>query len=213
MTALGIALLILVLLVLLLPMGAEVSYRGSLRVRLRIGLLRLSVYPPADGKTAGGSRKKSERRPTQEKKTSRRLPNRRQIAYTLDTLLPALFQSLSRLGRRLSVPVLRLHIAFGGEDPADTALLYGKAQAASAALVPALERLVRVRETDLRFSADYDAPQTVAAGEIAIEARLGALLALGGAMLKHLAAWLRGYRALAAEEEKTRASADAASAA
>ena len=141
-------------------------------------------------------------------------PNRRQIRYSVDTLVPALWRALVRFGRRIRVPLLRLHVVFGGEDPADVAVLYGKSQAVAAALLPLLEGVVRFGETDVQLATDYRAERTVLTGEIDIQIRLWALAALGCSLLKSVVTWLRGYRALKAESEQTeRKAAGAASAA
>ena len=141
-------------------------------------------------------------------------PNRRQIRYSVDTLVPALWRALVRFGRRIRVPLLRLHVVFGGEDPADVAVLYGKFQAVAAALLPLLEGVVRFGETDVQLATDYRAERTVLTGEINIQIRLWALAALGCSLLKSVVTWLRGYRALKAESEQTeRKAAGAASAA
>ncbi len=212
MTALWIALGILALLLLLawMPVGVEAAYAGSLQVRVRAGFLRFSVYP------AEKAAKAAEKQRTAKGKSSsgaeakkRRLPNRRQLAYAADTLLPDLFRALGRLGRRVRIPVLRVRGVFAGEDPADTAILCGKVQAAAAVLLPALERLVRVDQADVSFSADYQAEQTDISGEIRLRVCLGDLLLLGCAVLRSAVSWLREYRALA-EEEKPAGAASAA---
>ena len=94
------------------------------------------------------------------------------------------------------------------------AALYGKSQAAAAALLPLLEGVVRFGETDVQLATDYRAERTVLTGEIDIQIRLWALAALGCSLLKSVVTWLRGYRALKAESEQTeRKAAGAASAA
>ena len=107
---------------------------------------------------------------------------------------------MERLGRWIQIPVLRLRVVFAGEDPADVAVLYGKAQAAAAAALPLLERCVRIGETDVRLTADYAAEETAASGELRVRIRLGALLVLGVSALGSVVSWLRGYRALEKQE-------------
>ena len=217
MTALWIVLDIfcLVLLLLLVPVGAEVSYRGALRLSLRLGPLRFGIYPSRGG-TSHKAEKNAGRRETNGSgaggKKSLSPPNRRQIFYMLDTLPPLLCRLLRRVGRRLRLPVLRLHVVFAGEDPADTALLYGRAQAVASALLPLLEQAVSVGKTDIQFSADYGAPHILGDGELQVRIRLGALLALGCGALREAFVWLRGYQALAQPEIQERAT-DAVSAA
>ena len=218
MAALYMVLGFLALLLLLawMPVGVRAGYCGDLRVQVRVGPLHFTVYP---SEKAGKSRKKSQRNGGKdhtaadaEQKKPFRLPNRRQLAYTADTLLPVLWGVLGRMGRRLRIPFLRLHVTFGGEDPADTAALYGKAQAAAGTVLPALEELICIGETDVRMKTDYQADCTEVCVDTAIEIRLGALAVAGCAALRGVTAWLRGYRALA-EEKQSEPSADAAGAA
>lgn len=217
MTALYIVLGLVALLLVLgwMPLEADAVFDGGLQVQIKVGFLRFRVYPPRKkektakkAKTAesqkGSKAKKKEKQPF-------RFPNRRQAAYTLDTLVPALWRALVRFGRRIRIPVLRLHVVFGGEDPAETAVLYGRVQAAAAAGVPLLEALVRIGETDVKFLTDYTAERTVVSGRIRVHIRLWVLVALGCSMLKSVAVWLSGYRAR--EEKKGKMQRNAAGAA
>lgn len=215
MTALWVLLGLVALLLMLawMPVGAAVTYDSAFRVRVQVGFLRFTVYPaPKEGKKEKKGKKKQSEAKMEKKPFSS--PNRRQIRYSVDTLVPALWRALVRFGRRIRVPLLRLHVVFGGEDPADVAALYGKSQAVAAALLPLLEGVVRFGETDVQLATDYRAERTVLTGEINIQIRLWALAALGCSLLKSVVTWLRGYRALKAESEQTeRKAAGAASAA
>lgn len=214
MTALWVLLGLVALLLMLawMPVGAAVTYDSAFRVRVQVGFLRFTVYPaPKEGKKEKKGKKKQSEAKMEKKPFSS--PNRRQIRYSVDTLVPALWRALVRFGRRIRVPLLRLHVAFGGEDPADVAALYGKSQAVAAALLPLLEGVVRFGETDVQLATDYRAERTVLTGEIDIQIRLWALAALGCSLLKSVVTWLRGYRALKAESEQTERKAAGASSA
>ena len=203
MTALYLVLGLIALLFALgwMPLGVDAAYdEAKFTVRIHVGFLRFQVYPARKAEKTEKPAKQKESAAAEEEKPPSRPPNRRQILYTVQTLLPALWRALAALGRRIQISVLRLHVVFGGEDPADVALLYGRAQAAAGAFLPMLERLVRVQRTDVRLSTDYTAEQTAISGEIGLRIRLWALVALVCSMLKHVMAWLRGYRALATEE-------------
>lgn len=214
MTALWVLLGLVALLLMLawMPVGAAVTYDSAFRVRVQVGFLRFTVYPaPKEGKKEKKGKKKQSEAKMEKKPFSS--PNRRQIRYSVDTLVPALWRALVRFGRRIRVPLLRLHVVFGGEDPADVAVLYGKSQAVAAALLPLLEGVVRFGETDVQLATDYRAERTVLTGEINIQIRLWALAALGCSLLKSVVTWLRGYRALKAESEQTERKAAGASSA
>ena len=155
MTALWVLLGLVALLLMLawMPVGAAVTYDSAFRVRVQVGFLRFTVYPAAkEGKKEKKGKKKQSEAKMEKKPFSS--PNRRQIRYTVDTLVPALWRALVRFGRRIRVPLLRLHVVFGGEDPADVAALYGKSQAAVATLLPLLEGVVRFGETDVQLATD-----------------------------------------------------------
>ena len=214
MTALWVLLGLVALLLMLawMPVGAAVTYDSAFRVRVQVGFLRFTVYPaPKEGKKEKKGKKKQSEAKMEKKPFSS--PNRWQIRYSVDTLVPALWRALVRFGRRIRVPLLRLHVVFGGEDPADVAVLYGKSQAVAAALLPLLEGVVRFGETDVQLATDYRAERTVLTGEINIQIRLWALAALGCSLLKSVVTWLRGYRALKAESEQTERKAAGASSA
>ena len=214
MTALWVLLGLVALLLMLawMPVGAAVTYDSAFRVRVQVGFLRFTVYPaPKEGKKEKKGKKKQSEAKMEKKADSS--PTRPQIRYTVDTLVPALWRALVRFGRRIRVPLLRLHVVFGGEDPADVAVLYGKSQAVAAALLPLLEGVVRFGETDVQLATDYRAERTVLTGEINIQIRLWALAALGCSLLKSVVTWLRGYRALKAESEQTERKAAGASSA
>ena len=214
MTALWVLLGLVALLLMLawMPVGAAVTYDSAFRVRVQVGFLRFTVYPAAkEGKKEKKGKKKQSEAKMEKKPFSS--PNRWQIRYSVDTLVPALWRALVRFGRRIRVPLLRLHVVFGGEDPADVAVLYGKSQAVAAALLPLLEGVVRFGETDVQLATDYRAERTVLTGEINIQIRLWALAALGCSLLKSVVTWLRGYRALKAESEQTERKAAGASSA
>ena len=210
MTAFIVAAVLLLLLGLLAwtPIGVQVVFDGELRIRAQFGILHVAVYPPRNtGKTKKTKRAvpagtKSEEGGGSAKKPFR-FPNRRQLTYTAEVLVPALGRVLHQIGLQLQVRQLRLHILFGGEDPADVALAYGRAQAAVSVLLPQVERLVRVKERQFLLSTDYGAERTVWSGILDIRLRLGPLLILTFSILKSLIVWLRGYRALSQEQENS----------
>ena len=79
---------------------------------------------------------------------------------------------LGQLRRRIVLRRLTLHAYFGGEDPADAALNYGRAWAAIGAATPLLEACFRIKkrsvgdylcdgETKIRLYAEAHATLTV----------------------------------------------------
>lgn len=199
------AVLAVLLLIALTPVGVHAAYDGALTVRLRIGPLRLTVYPPQD-KGAGeepAKRRKKRKKPkkTGEKKPLPR-PNREQIRYSLQVLPPLLRRAVGRTRRRILTAPLRLFVVFGGEDPADVAELYGKAQAVLSTAYPALKRLVRIRKDAVGLYTDYEREDIFFRGELGIRIRAGDAALVGLSAAAGLVRWLIGYRRRADRPER-----------
>lgn len=197
--------LVLLLLIALTPVGVHAAYDGALTVRLLIGPFRLTLYPPKateEGKPPPKKREKKEKpKKAKEKKPFPR-PNRQQIRYSLQVLPPLLKKAVGRTRRRILLAPLRALVVFGGEDPADVAELYGKAQAVLSTVYPALKRLVRVREDAVNLYTDYDSETIFFRGEIGVRIRIGDVAIIGISAAAGLVKWLIGYRRRADKLEK-----------
>ncbi len=145
-------------------------------------------------------KKKAEKKP-------RAKINREQILYSLETLPPILGRALKRTGRRLRLTPLKVHLLVAGPDPADTALLYGRLEAALGAALPALHRLVRIKDQDVRLFLDFQREQMDLIADVGLSLRPWDLVSVGlragGSLLK----WYLRFRKLAsppppAEEPK-----------
>ncbi len=189
--------LVLLLLIALTPVGVYAVYDGALTVRLLIGPFRLTLYPPKakeEGKPPSKKRKNGEEpKKVKEKKPFPR-PNREQIRYSLQVLPPLLKKVVGRTRRRILLAPLRVLVVFGGEDPADVAELYGKAQAVLGTVYPVLRRLVRIREDAVNLYTDYDSATIFFRGEIGVRIRVGDMAIIGISASAGLVKWLIGYR-------------------
>ena len=189
--------LVLLLLIALTPVGVYAAYDGALTVRLLIGPFRLTLYPPKakeEGKPPSKKRKNGEEpKKVKEKKPFPR-PNREQIRYSLQVLPPLLKKVVGRTRRRILLAPLRVLVVFGGEDPADVAELYGKAQAVLGTVYPVLRRLVRIREDAVNLYTDYDSATIFFRGEIGVRIRVGDMAIIGISASAGLVKWLLGYR-------------------
>ena len=189
--------LVLLLLIALTPVGVYAAYDGALTVRLLIGPFRLTLYPPKakeEGKPPSKKRKNGEEpKKVKEKKPFPR-PNREQIRYSLQVLPPLLKKVVGRTRRRILLAPLRVLVVFGGEDPADVAELYGKAQAVLGTVYPVLRRLVRIREDAVNLYTDYDSATIFFRGEIGVRIRVGDVAIIGISASAGLVKWLIGDR-------------------
>ena len=73
-------------------------------------------------------------------------------------LVPTLAKALGRFRRRLVINELLIHVLIAGEDPCDTAINYGRANAAIGALIPLLENTFRIKKR--RIAADISFLET-----------------------------------------------------
>jgi len=85
-------------------------------------------------------------------------------------VLRAVKNILSRLRRRLLIKQLSLYFTSASEDPANTALQFGGANAVFSAIIPGFEKNFRIRKLDLRtfFDFDSDKPKIYAKVNISI---------------------------------------------
>ena len=177
MTALAIVLAILVLIA-LLPVGGAVEYgEDGLSAHLVIGPARILLYPRAKK-----PKKEKRGKPPKKKKPKKgkKQPEEADVQAKKGGKLPML-RELLQLGlgflgemrRKLLVRELTVYFTYGGAEPAETAIRYGKTGAAAHAVMPLFDQLFRVRKQDVRII--YDA----AATEIAVYARAAITIRIG----------------------------------
>ena len=140
------------------------------------------------------------------KKKKKRGISLEQVLYSLQMLPPLVGKLLRLTCRGLRVDPLLVHITAAGPDPADTALLYGRPEAAPGAALPALHRLVRIKDQDVRLFLDFQREQMDLIADVGLSLRPWDLVSVGlragGSLLK----WYLRFRKLAspppAEEPK-----------
>ena len=175
MTALAIVLAILVLIA-LLPVGGAVEYgEDGLSAHLVIGPARILLYP----------RPKKPKKEKREKPSKKKKPEKADAAVKKGGKLPML-RELLQLGlgflgemrRKLLVRELTVRFAYGGAEPAETAIRYGKTCAAAHAVMPLFDQLFRVRKQDVRIIYDAAATEITVYARAAITIRIGQTAAL-----------------------------------
>ena len=132
MTALEIIgmILLLFLLLSLLRVGVIVDFGGELRVRLRVGPVKLTVLPKKKKKArkaAEAAGKTPEEKTKPKAAGGHRLPKLSfpELRELAGTVLGALKRTLRRTCRRTRIDPLEVGVIFAGDDPADTAQTYG----------------------------------------------------------------------------------------
>jgi hypothetical protein len=151
--ALAIVITLLALL-LLMPVGADVGYDGEFCLRLKVGVVSLTLFPGKKKKEKGGKKKgKSDKAKSGKEKKAKPKPDKDFII----ALIKMALRALGKLRRHISVDLLELKLVCGGSDPYSTAMSYGYATAAVGALYPMLERGLNIRDRDIDIDIDFDA--------------------------------------------------------
>ena len=85
---------------------------------------------------------------------------------------------LGDLRRKLRVNLLELRLTLAGDDPADLAILYGRANAALGILWPMLERAFVIKKRDVSIQSDFTASETTVYAAMRITITIGRCLIL-----------------------------------
>lgn len=191
--------ILLLLAVLLVPARVRFSYdRGEMGLWLQYGPWKLTLYPGKEAEKSGEEEKPKKKKPKKGKKEkaakSPKAPvNREQIFYAAGKLPPILGRALRRTRRSIRLGPLKLHLLIAGPDPSDTAVLFGKLEAALGAALPALHRTVRVSEQDIRLFPDFTAERMDCIADIGLGIRpwdvLGIGVRAGGSLVKFYLGW------------------------
>lgn len=176
MIALGIIVLVIVF-VAFLKVGIQVTWDQSLSLRLIIGPVRISIL----------SGKKSDDEKNEEPKKKRTKPQKKNDGANRTkspwpkVLLSNWQELLELVGRVLHMPVLNpliLKITFGGEDPAASAINYGRAWALIGAVMPALERNFEIGKREIDVQYDREAKKMSVYAKAALTVRVGQCVSL-----------------------------------
>lgn len=198
---LGILLLILAV-ALFAPAGVRASYdQGEVKAAVRFGPVLVDVYPrekkekpPKEKKPAEG---KEPEAPREEKPKKKLSVNREQIEYSIEKLPPILGKALKRVGKSLRFDPLKLHLLVAGSDPAATAILYGRLQAALAGFLPTLHTLVRIKNQDIQLFLDFEEEGMDCIADVGVSLRLWDVLVMAVCAGCSALKWYLGFRKLA----------------
>lgn len=194
-----LGLLALLAAALLIPVKVRGSYEdGNPFLCVRYGPVKIQLFPPKEKAEEEAEKppKKKKNKPEKPKKPKAKI-NMEQILYALEKLPPILGRALKRAGRCIHIRPLKLYVLAAGVDPAATAMLYGRMEAALAAGFPVLERVLRLKDADVQLYVDFTERQMEFIADVGVSLRPWSLvwiaLRAGGSLLK----WYLGFRKLA----------------
>lgn len=154
MTALYIVLGILALIVIagLLRLGAHFEYsQNGLLLIVKVGFIKIQVFPETKEK----KRKKKKPSPEKEKRTPRPKRGIGETVKRVKAVIPTAVQALNRLRHRLKVKKLTVIYTIASDDPADTAIKYGRVTAATGWLMPALNSVFNIKRCLVSTETDF----------------------------------------------------------
>ena len=184
------ALFLLLILILWTPVRVRAAYdQGDLTVKLRFGPVKLQIFPRPERVEKPEKKPESQPKKKKEKpeKTKAKI-NREQIFYALEKLPPIFGRVLKRTGKSIRIEPLKVYVLVAGYDPADTALLYGRLEAALAVGLP---------DEDVRLYVDFSERQVKLIAAVGVMLRPWSLAAAGVRALGSLIKWYLGFRKLA----------------
>lgn len=171
----------LVILLLVMPVYLSVAGHGTWRVRVRILGIPVTLFPrkskprqakkskpkSASQKDAAGKPSKADRLTAELREAFRRDGVAATAAY-LKRLAALAGQTAGRMLRAVTVDKFSVRLIVAAEDPADTALQYGRLCAVVYPSVAVLEQAMRIRRREVRVEPGF----LQAAGQVEADIRL-----------------------------------------
>ena len=153
---LGLAAVLLLLL--FCPVTLHLAYHEKLEIRLRVLGIPVVLYPrPAKKPRAPKAQKAApaKAKPPEEKKPSFGAGDLLDHLDTVKLLLEQLERFCGRVTRAVTLHHLRLWMLVAGEDPAQTGIRFGRANAAAYGVLAILQQNFRVRDARLDIRPNF----------------------------------------------------------
>lgn len=190
------AVLLALFLLSLVRAGGSAEYSGAgVLVKVRLGVLRFTVYPRKPKQVKDKRKKKKEKT---EKKAAQEEEPEGKPGGSFDLLkrfLPPIADAAGQFKRKVRVDRLYLDLTAAAADPAAAALAFGGANAAIGMIWPVLENNFDIRERRVRTQVDFTRKTPAVYVYAAFSLTLGQGIVLGIKLLarfwKIYAAWKR----------------------
>lgn len=178
----------------LLPLGVSAVYdEGGPLVRIIAGPLRFKVFPAAKNKKKKDKKKSKDAKKKDKGKSDKASGKKsgtkgKKKGGPVTDFLPlvkVVLDFLNGFRRKLRVKTLELKVIMAADDPCDLAVNYGKAWTAVGNLMPALERVLVIKNRDIEVECDFTADKTRVFANLDMTITLGRLLSLVGRLVYH----------------------------
>lgn len=196
MTALWIvgALLLLLLAVLCSRVGVQAAFGEETRVVARLGLIRVQLLPQKEKKKPKKEKPRKEKKKKQAAEKEPWKPTFSAVWQSLPELWRIVKKALAMTFRRVRIDPLRINAVIGGDDPADTAMLYGKVSAAMLSVMPLLQELTNMPDPQIHLEPELQGGESKISGEVGISFLIWDLTVMGFACGVPLVKWLTKLR-------------------
>ena len=194
------------LLISLVRLGGQVRYsEDGLLVRLIAGPLRITLYPakPKEKKPKKEKKRKQKRTPKPDEQPGEEKPEPKGGMLKLFMeMLPVIGEAAGALRRKLRIDDLTVHLTWATDDPAKTALGFGRANAILGMIWPVFDHNFKVKKHDLGVAADFDQSRPTVYCNAALTMTVGQLVAFGLRFgIKLLVIWSRNRKGPAKKQE------------
>lgn len=184
-----LGLLGLILLILICPIGVRIdASNGALAVYARVFCIPIKVFPMKKKEKTSEelAREEAEKKAKAEKKAQEKeakaaaekaraeqlaaegkpVPKKKTFVQTLTfdkvcDLLSLAKEAITKVLRGFYIPSFRLYAHVNGGDAANTAIMYGGACSFMGGVMPHLERVCRIKKTDVQLYPDFEGSETV----------------------------------------------------
>lgn len=150
----------------------------------RLGGFQVKILPlkPGGEEKPPKPKKVKQKKPKKPKQEKPPVPLPEKLGGALEyaqTLLPVALEAAKGLWRGFTIDTLELELTAGSPDPADAAMLYGRANAALGALWNPLTKAFHVRDGTARVKLDFDAPGMTVYALASFSLKLGNIVWIG----------------------------------
>ena len=189
MTALWIVgiLLLILLAVQCSRVGVQIAFGEETRVVARLGLIRLQIMPQKERQTP--KKEKTKKKETKKPAKEPWKPDFSTIWGSLPELWRILKKGLRMTFRRIRISPMDFSAVIGGEDPADTAILYGKLNAAMWSVLPPLQELVDMPDAHVHMEPDLQGGESNVSGDVGLSFLIWDMTVIGFACGIPLIKW------------------------
>lgn len=159
-------LVLVLLLILFVPVGAELSYiSGELSLSAKLGFYLYKIFPKKE-KPEPPDKENKEKKSTSKKKNKANEEAKgesflKKLSLNFEEIIEILKKALDSLGKfgKLTIHKFTLHFLAAGKDPYSTAMTYNYVNAALSALAPCADKAFRIKGdvdvwTDIDFTSE-----------------------------------------------------------